>query len=95
MANIVKQFVTEDDGNEIYDVYRVLGLLGVVVFLGLSVFDFALGEPIIGGEHNDIIIAYSHEFDMQAFGIGLGAVLTAAGACVMMKAFGEGKPKGA
>lgn len=91
MTNVVKQFVTEDDGNQIYDIYRVLGLLSVVVGISLQVVDYWIGEPII---YEGMIIGYTHDFSLKDFGTGMGLLLSGAGACILFKGLGEGKPKG-
>ena len=58
------------------DIARVLALLGVVTYLGLSTWH-AIKD---------------HTFDPEAYGIGLGTVLTAAGAFIGIK--GHTEPKG-
>lgn len=56
---------------------RVLAIAGGLEFLGLAA-----------------MVAYrTAAFDMQAFGIGLGVVLTAIGAAISAKASTEAKPQ--
>ena len=54
---------------------RVLAVLGGLEFLGLAA----------------MVALRSSNFDMQAFGVGLGVVLTAIGAAISAKATTEGK----
>jgi hypothetical protein len=54
---------------------RVLAVLGGLEFLGLAA----------------MVALRSSSFDMQAFGVGLGVVLTAIGAAISAKATTEGK----
>lgn len=53
-----------------YDPIRMLAVVGVIEFLALAA-------------HTAIT---THTFDLQGFGVGLGAVLAAAGAAVGIKA---------
>lgn len=64
--------------NATYDISRVSGLLTVLTFLGLTVYSVVRSE--------------GHHFDMQAFGIGAGAVIAAMGAALGMKAKTEPDP---
>lgn len=70
MMKLLKDCFTTADG-ESFDIGRVLWAQGVIVFLGLAIYSVAWqGRP----------------FDMQAFGIGLGATLAAGGAALGWKA---------
>ena len=62
---------TEDDANSVYCPVRVLAAGVVLTFIGLSIYS-VIHQP-------------NHIFDYQSFGIGAGAVLTAAGAAVGIK----------
>lgn len=79
MSEIFKQILTGKDG-ETHDVIRWLALAAVVVALGLQIY----------------VVAYkcSQPFDMQAFGLGLGAVFASVGAALKLKEGSEPEPKG-
>lgn len=70
MMKLLKDCFTTADG-ESFDVGRVLWAQGVVVFLGLAIYS---------------VVGQDHPFDMQGFGIGLGATLAAGGAALGFKA---------
>ena len=70
MMKLLKDCFTTADG-ESFDIGRVLWAQGVVVFLGLAIYS---------------VVSQGHPFDMQAFGIGLGATLAAGGAALGFKA---------
>lgn len=68
--------------NQTYDVARVGGLVGLIVFLGLEIF---------------VVVWKNVPFDMQAFGIAFGAMIAAIGAGIGFKAKtepGERREKG-
>jgi hypothetical protein len=70
MTEIIKQLLTGKD-NQTHDVIRWLAVLAIVVALGLQI--------------HVVAILKTQAFDMQAFGIGLGAVFTAVGAALKLK----------
>ena len=70
MMKLLKDCFTTADG-ESFDVGRVLWAQGVIVFLGLAIYS---------------VVGQGHPFDMQSFGIGLGATLAAGGAALGFKA---------
>lgn len=76
MNKLLKDMLTGKD-NATYDVSRVCGILGVLTFLGLEIFQ---------------VVARHTAFDMQTFGIGFGAVIAAMGAAVRLKASTEPSP---
>lgn len=59
------------------DEMAVLSVLGVLTFLGLSIYD----------------AVHNHRFDPQAFGIGLGSAIGAAALGMGFKSRAEGNPK--
>jgi hypothetical protein len=69
MPEFLKQLVTGKD-NQTHDVIRWAAVLGVLQALGLSAFD---------------VVAHNAHFNLQEFGIGLGALLAAVGAALGMK----------
>lgn len=74
--SIITQLLTGAD-NQTHDVLRWVGLGGALTALGLQVYVVAWkGQP----------------FDMQAFGIGLGALVASVGAALGMKKDTEPKP---
>lgn len=74
--NILTQLLTGQD-NQTHDVLRWVGLSGSLAALGLQIYVVAWkGQP----------------FDVQAFGIGLGALVAAVGAALGMKKDTEPKP---
>ena len=73
MMKLLKDCFTTADG-ESFDIGRVLWAQGVMVFMGLAVYS---------------VVGQGHSFDMQAFGIGLGATLAAGGAALGFKAKNE------
>ncbi len=70
MMKLLKDCFTAADGDS-FDIGRVLWAQGVMVFLGLAIYS---------------VVGQGHSFDMQAFGIGLGATLAAGGAALGFKA---------
>lgn len=69
MIEIFKQLVTGKD-NQTHDFLRWLGVVSGVTALGLQIF---------------AVVHKGQPFDMQAFGIGLGALFAAIGAALGMK----------
>ena len=65
----IKQIVTGKD-NKTHDVIRWGAVLGILQALGLSAYD---------------VIAHNAHFDLQAYGVGLGALFAAVGAALGMK----------
>ncbi|MGH9724566.1 MAG: hypothetical protein ACRD41_05820 [Candidatus Acidiferrales bacterium] len=63
--------------NATYDIARVSGLLGVLTFLGLEIFQ------VVHASH--LQPAQAAIFDMQTFGIGLGLVITAMATALKIK----------
>lgn len=55
--------------NETYDLGRVLAALAILVGLGLEVFS----------------VVYGKHFDMQGYGVGLGAIFVSVGAYLGLK----------
>jgi len=69
MSKILVQLLTGKDG-QTHDVFRWLVLVNCLTAVGLEIYSVAYkGQP----------------FDMQAFGIGIGAVFTGAGAGLKLK----------
>lgn len=68
MIKLIKDILTGVD-NQTYDVGRLLWVLGVLVYLGLSITALVKGQP----------------WEPQSFGIGLGAVLAGGGAALGFK----------
>ncbi len=66
----IKDLLTGKD-NDTYDIGRVSGLMGLLSFLGLEIYQ-VLGKGIA--------------FDMQTFGIAFGVIITALGAALKLKA---------
>lgn len=58
-----------DNDNETHDLYRYLALGSIVVGLGLNVYAVIKGQP----------------FDMQTFGIGVGALFAGVGVALGLK----------
>lgn len=67
--NIFASMFTEVD-NRTHDLFKYLSCLTVLVALGLTCYE---------------VISNGTAFDIQAFGIGMGAVLAGAGAALLMK----------
>lgn len=63
-----KDLFTLANGED-YDIGRVAGALGVVVFFGLSIADFY----------------FNKKFDPQAWGMGFGLLVTGIGAALALK----------
>ena len=80
MSNEEKSFLTQigtGKDNKTHDAFRWMAVLSIMVGLGLTVF-------VVGWR--------SKEFDIQSFGIGIGAVLAAAGAALKLKESTEPDP---
>lgn len=75
MKDILRQLLTGAD-NSTHDFMRWLGLAGGITALALQVY---------------VVVVKGATFDMQAFGIGLGALLAAVGAALGLKK--ETEPK--
>ena len=75
MNAILKQLLTGLDG-ETHDIARWLAMVAVLTFLGLTVYE---------------VVWLKGPWQMQEFGIGLGAVFTAAGAFIKLKESQEPK----
>jgi hypothetical protein len=69
MWDTLKQLVTGKD-NQTHDIVRWAALLGVIQALGLTIYD---------------VVGNNIHFDLQNFGIGMGALLGATGAALGMK----------
>jgi uncharacterized LabA/DUF88 family protein len=68
----IKKFfhdILTDVDDQSYEVLSIVSVLGVLTFLGLSIYHVLL----------------THEFDYLAFGGGLGASITGAGAGIAIK----------
>ena len=74
--SILTQLLTGAD-NQTHDVLRWVGLGGALTALGLQIY---------------VVAVKSQPFDMQAFGIGLGALVASVGAALGMKKDTEPKP---
>lgn len=70
MGNILKDLLTGKD-NQTYNLARVGWGASLLVFLGLAVYDVVVNHT---------------PFNMQNFGIGLGAVLAAGGGAIGLQA---------
>ena len=75
MGNPIKDMLTGID-NQTFDVGRVSGILGLLVFLGLEIY---------------VVVWKSLPFDMTAFGIAFAAMIAALGAALKLKAETEPK----
>lgn len=69
VKDVLRQMMTETD-NTTHDLYRYLALASIVVGLGLQIF-------VIGWRNQP--------FDMQTFGIGIGALFTGVGVALKLK----------
>ena len=69
MNNIFKNMLTESD-NVTHDLARYLALISVLVGLGLSI--YAVGWK-------------GQQFDLQSFGVGMGAMFTGLGVALKLK----------
>ena len=69
MREILKQLLTESD-NVTHDIYRYLALVSILVGLGLMIYS---------------VVWQGKEFDMQAFGVGVGALFTGVGIALGLK----------
>jgi len=63
-----KNVLTESD-NETYSMLKILALISVAIGMGLEVY---------------VIVAKAQTFDIQNFGIGVGALLAGAGAALRL-----------
>jgi hypothetical protein len=73
MRDVIRQLVTESD-NTTHDLYRYLALASIVVGLSLMIYSVVVkGQP----------------FDMQTFGIGVGALFAGVGVALGLKKEGE------
>lgn len=77
MKRFLTQLVTGKD-NFTVDAFRVLALVAVLVGIGLEVFV--------------VIYRAGQGFDLQAYGIGIGGLLLAAGGALKLKADTEPPP---
>lgn len=77
MMKLFVDILTGIDG-ESFDIIRVLALVSVAMALALEAY---------------VVICKGQPFDVQAFGIGMGAVFAAAGAALAMKSKTEPEPK--
>lgn len=69
MKKLLMDCFTTADGQS-FDIGRLLWAQGVIVFLALAIYS---------------VVRQNHQFDMQSFGIGLGATLAAGGAALGWK----------
>ena len=74
--SILTQLLTGAD-NATHDFMRWIGLGGAVVALGLQVF---------------VVVFKAQPFDLQSFGIGMGALCASVGAALGLKKDTEPKP---
>ena len=74
--SIVRQLLTGID-NETHDLVRWIGLGGSLTALGLQIY---------------VVVVKGQAFDLQAFGIGLGALVASVGAALGLKAKTEPAP---
>ena len=76
LRDITQQLLTESD-NITHDIYRYLSLLSILTGLGLQIY-------VIGWKNQP--------FDMQTFGIGIGALFAGVGIALGLKK--DAKDKG-
>lgn len=69
MMATIKQLLTGKD-NQTHDIVRWIAALGSLQGLGLSIYD---------------VVVHHNPFDIQQFGIGLGAMLAGVGAALGFK----------
>lgn len=69
IGEVVKQLLTESD-NITHDLYKYLALVSILTGLGLAVYSVGWKGQV---------------FDMQTFGIGIGALFTGAGIALKLK----------
>lgn len=69
LRTVVRHLMTESD-NVTHDLYRYLAVLAVAVGLGLSVY-------VVGWKNQP--------FDMQTFGVGVGALFAGVGVALGLK----------
>lgn len=62
--NPLKQMLTEDDANAVYDPLRMGFIIAFVTGLGLQIYD---------------VVWLMHEFNLVTFGTGIGALLLTTG----------------
>lgn len=69
IRDVIRQLLTESD-NVTHDLYRYLAILAIVTGLGLQVYAIGWkGQP----------------FDMQTFGVGIGALFAGVGVALGLK----------
>lgn len=73
----IKNLMTGKD-NETYDFIRVAAILGVIQGLGLTLYT---------------VVCQQQHFNLEQFGVGLGAMLGGAGAGIGLKSNTEPDPK--
>lgn len=76
MGKILTQLLTGKDGAT-HDVVRWLAVLSIVVGLGLAIY---------------VVVWKSQPFDLQAYGLGIGAVFLGVGGALKLKADTEPAP---
>lgn len=69
MIRDVVRQLMTESDNRTHDIYRYLAVFSIVVGLGLNIFAVVKGQP----------------FDMQAFGIGTGALFAGVGVALGLK----------
>lgn len=77
--SIFRQLLTGAD-NQTHDFMRWVGLAGALTALGLQIY---------------VVVWRGQPFDLQAFGIGMGALCASVGAALGLKKDTEPKPVGA
>lgn len=68
IQKVVKDCLTLANGSD-YDIGRIAGAAGVIVFFGLAIADFLMNK----------------KFDPQAFGMGFGLIIAGLGAALALK----------
>lgn len=69
MGNILRQLLTGVDGHT-HDFMRYIGLGGALTAFGLQIY---------------VVVFKNQPFDLQAFGIGMGALTASVGAAIALK----------
>ena len=77
MRQFFMDMITGKD-NLTVDLFRILSALSVLVALGLECYS---------------VLIPGHPFDLQAYGVGVGAVLLSAGGALKLKADTEPEPE--
>lgn len=72
IGTVLRQMMTEDDGNSVFDFWRVGPALAMLVFLGCTIY----------------IVIMTLKFDYLSFGAGCGSIMGLSGAGSLMKARG-------